>query len=116
MDIFDSMDVEFESSWETLKVQLERQFNTPLDLDGVLFLIGIQELGQGYKELSKDEKVDIMHIAICRLLADYGYYKYKGRDEEGWPHWELDKTLPILSTTEQETLMMKAILNYFGPN
>jgi len=110
------VDSELRSKWEILKVQLEEQFNASLDLDGIIFLVGVQELGQGYVELNKDEKIDIMHIAICTLLSKYGYYKYKGKDEDGWPHWERNKKLPPLSSDEQEELVKKAILNYFGPN
>src|SRR3954462_1268139 len=34
----------------------------PKDLNAVLFLIGVQELGQGNKNFSKEEKQDLMHI------------------------------------------------------
>ena len=39
------------------------------DLNSILFLIGIQELGRVQTRFSKEEKQDLMHIAVCRLLS-----------------------------------------------
>jgi hypothetical protein len=55
----------------------------------------------------------VMHIGVCAILEPYGYYKYIGNDEEGWPHYENIKKLPLLDQQEQETLMKKAIIEYF---
>jgi hypothetical protein len=84
-----------------------------MDLQGVLFLMGVQELGQGYKKYTKAEKGDLMHIATCKLLSQYGYYLLKGLDEEGWPHWELVQKLPPLSLREQDLLLKQAVIEYF---
>jgi len=62
----------------------------------VLFLIGVQELGVGYKHFSKEEKQDILHIALCTILEPFGYYKYEGVDDQGWPHFSTIKSLPTL--------------------
>ncbi|MCH8554665.1 MAG: hypothetical protein LAT76_05870 [Schleiferiaceae bacterium] len=84
-----------------------------VDLDGILFLIGVQELGQGKRKFKKDEKLDLMHIAICKLLSYYGHYKLIGLDEHGWPHYELIAPLPTLKAGEQALLMREAIVQYF---
>lgn len=83
------------------------------DLDVMIFLIGVQELGKGYKRFKKDEKVNLMHIAVCRLLEPFGYYAFTGRDAEGWPHFEKIQNLPALKPNEQTILMKKAIIYYF---
>ena len=85
------------------------------DLDVVLFLIGVRELGQPpkRKNFKKDEKMALMHIAICRLLMPYGYYEIKGLDDDGWPHYELIKKLPFLKAGEQSILMKEAVIRYF---
>lgn len=93
--------------------QLSSQFGEELDLKGVLFLIGVQELGKGPKEFNKQEKTELMHVAICRLLEDYGYYKYEGKDGDGWPHWAATEKLPALKPLEQEMLVKRAIIHYF---
>lgn len=93
--------------------QLKERFGEEPELDGLLFLIGIQELGQGYKRYNKDQKLDVLHVAVCTLLEPYGYYTPTGRDSAGWPHWERNKKLPALKGKEQEQLVREAIVNYF---
>ena len=83
------------------------------ELDSILFLIGVQELGKGTGKFKKDDKVNLMHIAVCRLLEPYGYYRFDGRDSDGWPQFELLENLPDLKPNEQSILMKKAIINYF---
>lgn len=85
----------------------------PSDLNAVLFLIGVQELGKGNKVFSKEEKQDLMHIAICKVLSLAGYYKLEGLDAEGWPHWKLIKKLPRFDLIEQEKLLKIQIIQYF---
>lgn len=102
--------------WEQLLERLTEQFapGDALDLDGVIFLIGVQELGQGFRKFKKDDKLNLMHIAICRLLEPYGYYRFTGRDQDGWPHYEKLESLPHLRPGEQSWLMKEAIVNYFS--
>ena len=92
---------------------MEQSFGEDLDIHGVLFLIGVNELGQGHKKYSKQEKTDLIHVAICTLLVPYGYYEYKGRDEDGWPHFELIQILPAIGTDQQKHLIKEGVLDYF---
>ena len=84
-----------------------------IKVHGILFLVGVQELGQGAREFRKDEKLDLMHIGICVTLLPYGYYRELGRDADGWPHFERVMDLPPLEGEEQERLMKEALLAYF---
>lgn len=101
--------------WNHLVNRLSERFSDgdPLELDGILFLIGVQELGQGPKRFKKDEKMALMHIAICRLLEPMGHYEFQGFDQDGWPHYKLVENLPMLKAGEQSLLMKKLILEYF---
>ena len=83
------------------------------DLDTILFLIGVQELGQGKKKFKKDEKLNLLHIAVCRVLEPFGFYRFDGQDPDGWPHFELLEELPPLKTNEQSLLMKYAVIQYF---
>lgn len=83
-----------------------------MDLDSILFIIGVQELGQLHRKFKKDEKLQLMHIAICRVLEPYGYYEFSHYDEDKWPHYELKEQLPPLKAGEQSVLMKEAIVNY----
>ena len=107
------IDLAFDKHWRDLMKRMEVRFGMPLDLNGVLFLIGVQELGQHARVFKKDEKVNLMHIAISVLLTPYGYYKELGRDADGWPHFERVSDLPALDAKDQERLMKEAVLAYF---
>ncbi len=107
-------DLDLERQWYRLLVELERLLEKkPKDLNGVLFIIGIQELGKGAKLFSKEEKQDLMHIAICKVLSLAGYYELEGLDSEGWPHWKLIKKLPHFDLLDQEKLLKMHVLEYF---
>lgn len=110
------MDYEIELRFQKLTKKIEGIFGEGLDLQTILFLIGVQELGLGYRAFKKHEKTDLMHVAICTLLEPYGYYTFTKRDEENWPHFELNKELPVLSEREQQHLIKEAILDYFEQN
>lgn len=101
------------SDWERLQITLKERFGGETDYDAILFLIGLQELGKPFKKYKKDQKLEIMHIAICTLLEPYGFYEFMGRDEEGWPHWKLVESLPHLEPKQQNKLIIDAIIDYF---
>lgn len=110
-----SRDVMLKKRWEDLVERLSYRFSEGemLDLDAIIYLIGVQELGVLHRKFKKDEKVNLMHIAICRLLEPYGYYHFDYIDEEGWPHYTLKEPLPTLKAGEQSVLMKEAIVQYF---
>lgn len=101
--------------WKLLVNRLTEQFSDgeELNVDGIIYLIGVQELGQGYRKFKKDEKVNLMHIAICKLLEPYGYYEFDFFDNDGWPHYKILTELPNLKPGEQTVLMKEAIISYF---
>jgi len=106
---------ELKTKWNNLKTKLSVDFsdNEIIDLDSIIFLIGLQELGQFQKRFNKQKKLEVIHIAVCKLLSDYGYYEFDHTDNDGWPHYKLIKKLPNLKAGEQTILMKKAIINYF---
>ena len=107
-------DLEQERIWAALLASMETMIGRkPKDLNEVLYLIGIQELGQGVKHFSKEEKQDLMHIAICKVLSLAGYYELEGLDAQGWPHWKLVKKLPHFDLLEQEKLLKMHVIEYF---
>lgn len=110
-----SRDTELKSKWEVLKVRISNQFadGEAVDLDAIIYLIGVQELGQGYRKFKKDDKVNLMHIAICRLLEPLGYYEFDFFDDDGWPHYKVKEELPFLKAGEQSVLMKEAVVQYF---
>jgi hypothetical protein len=110
------MNTELEEQFKAVTEHLARQFGEDLDIQAILFLIGVQELGKGKIKLNKNEKLDVMHIAICTLLEPFGYYSFEGNDEEGWPHWKVNEKLPPLKPTQQQQLIKQAVVDYFRSN
>jgi len=110
-----SRDTQLKERWEAVVEKLSSRFadGDPLDLDSIVYLIGVQELGKFEKKFKKDEKVNLIHIAICRLLEPYGYYKFDFVDEDGWPHYTIVEKLPTLKAGEQSVLMKEAVVAYF---
>lgn len=110
-----SRDEQLKERWELLVGKLSAQFadGDRLELDGIVYLVGVQELGDFHRKFKKDEKVNLMHIAICRLLEPYGYYDFDFFDEDGWPHYTMKEQLPPLKAGEQSVLMKEALVNYF---
>lgn len=104
--------------WDALVDKLSNRFSEgeDLDLDAIIYLVGVQELGQLHRSFKKDEKLNLMHIGICRLLEPYGYYEFDFYDEDGWPHYTIKEQLPTLKAGEQSVLMKEALVQYFIEN
>ncbi|GAB2563998.1 hypothetical protein [Spirosoma areae] len=103
-----------DKAWEELLNQLQLLVGKrPADLNAVLFLIGVQELGTGPKRFSKEAKQDLMHIAVCRVLSQEGYYMFDGYDKDGWPLWTLTKPIPQGDLLAQENFLKQHVIQYF---
>ncbi len=110
------MDHDIELKFQKVKQELEKKFGEGMDVQSILFLIGVNELGFGYRDFSKSEKTDVLHVAVCTILEPFGFYEFIGKDEEEWPHFELKKKLPPLNDREQQHLIKEAIMEYFHTN
>jgi hypothetical protein len=100
--------------WSALQENISKEFDTDTpDVKVMLFLIGVQELGQGPRKFSKRQKEELMHIATCKLFSTMGFYELEGLDQDGWPHWKLVKPIPNYTLLEQEMLIKSLIINYF---
>lgn len=103
-----------QEDWDKILAFIETSFGKkPTDVDSVLFIIGVQELGKGHQYFSKEQKQDLLHIATCKVLSYSGFYELEGLDVEGWPHWNLVQSVPSLPLKEQELLIKAHIIQYF---
>ncbi|KUG05964.1 hypothetical protein [Solirubrum puertoriconensis] len=107
-------EAQFEHRWWELMTELRQRFGKKPDLNALLLLIGVQELGQGAGPFSKEQKQDLMHIATCKLFSLSGYYELERIDEDGWPHYRLAKPVPFANLKEQERMLRWHILEYFA--
>lgn len=113
-NILSEDDLLLDQEWAELLDMLTQSIGKqPADLNGVLFLVGVQELGRGHQFFTKEQKQDLMHIAICKVLSLSGYYQLEGLDTEGWPHWKLIQKLPNFDLLSQEKLLKMHVIEYF---
>ena len=99
--------------WWKLEEKLVERFGKKPDVETILYLIGIQELGETEQKFSKEQKQDLMHIAVCTVLAPSGYYEMSHVDEDGWPHFRQLKAMPEMEAFQQEIFLKDHILLYF---
>ena len=108
------MEDDLQQRWWNLEAKLVERFGKKPDLEAILFLIGIQETGFVVADISKEQKQDLMHVAMCTILQSSGYYLLQGKDDDGWPHFQQVKELPNLSLPEQENFIRDHVLLYFS--
>lgn len=107
---------DLQARWWTLEAKLVDRFGKKPDLESILFLIGIQELGKPGVKFSKEQKQDLMHIAVCRVLSVSGFYVLDNMDKDGWPHYKQLKPMPVMNPIEQENFLKDHVLLYFQEN
>ncbi|MFI5133958.1 MAG: hypothetical protein ACHQEB_06460 [Chitinophagales bacterium] len=104
---------DLQQRWWGLESKMVERFGKKPDVETILFLVGIQEFGQLKEKFTKEQKQDLMHVAVCSLLSQSGYYELEGTDEDGWPHFKQLKPMPEMDTIEQENFLKDHILLYF---
>ena len=65
------------SEWEELQLRLKERFGSEVDVDAILFMIGLQELSKPYQKYKKDEKLAPSHYfktANKEEVIDYKKY------------------------------------------
>lgn len=107
---------DLQQRWWDLEARLVERFGKKPDMEAILFLIGIQEFGQIKEKFTKEQKQDLMHVAVCSLLSLSGYYELERIDESGWPHFRQLKAMPAMSLAEQENFLKDHVLLYFENN
>ena len=107
---------DLQQRWWKLEEKLMKRFEKKPDVESVLFLIGIQELGDIREKFTKEQKQDLMHIAICTVLATSGFYELSHVDEDGWPHFRQLKPIENMDPITQESFLKDHILLYFQQN
>jgi hypothetical protein len=104
---------DLQQRWWNLEAKLVERFGKKPDMETILFLIGIQETGMMQEKITKEQKQDMMHVAVCSLLMPSGYYELEGVDKDGWPHFKQLKAMPDMNTFEQESFLKDHVLLYF---
>ena len=104
---------DIQQRWWNLEAKLAERFGKKPDVEAILFLIGLQETGFEETKISKEQKQDLMHVAVCTLLQPSGYFIFEGKDPDNWPHFKQVKEMPAYNLPEQENFLKDHILLYF---
>lgn len=104
---------DLQQRWWNLEAKLAERFGKKPDMEAILFLIGMQETGFMNEKITKEQKQDLMHVAVCTLLSPSGYYEMDSVDEDGWPHFKQLKAMPDMNAFEQENFLKDHVLLYF---
>ncbi|TBR18751.1 MAG: hypothetical protein EPO57_05920 [Chitinophagaceae bacterium] len=104
---------DLQQRWWNIEAKLVERFGKKPDLESILFLIGVQKFGKIKGKFTKEQKQDLIHIAICSLLEPSGYFEFEKTDNEGWPHFRPLKSMPNMNAIEQENFLKDHILLYF---
>lgn len=109
----ESWEIEFE--WLHIRNKLKDLFlcDKLPDLNAVLLMVGMQELGYNPGELTKEVKQDLMHVGVCTLLCLEDYYALDGHDSDGWPHYKPLQKIDVLGEKAQESLLVRCAVKYF---
>jgi hypothetical protein len=107
---------DLQARWWKLEEKLMERFGKKPDMEAILFLIGMQELGALKEKYTKEQKQDLMHVAVCTLLTPSGFYEMERVDEDGWPHFRQLRAVPAMTMAEQENFLKDHVLLYFQNN
>ena len=101
------------SNWIELCDQLGKQFDIDIDLNGVLFLVGIRERGLTFQPFSKEEKMNLIHLGCCTLYQEMGLTEKIGMDEEGWPLFAQKALAPVIPEERKHKVLQDCAVRYF---
>ena len=104
---------DFNIRWKKVEDLLTARFGKMPNFEGMLMMIGVQEVNLPKKKFTKEQKQDLMHVAVCVLLTRSGYFEPEGRDKDGWPHFKELNPVPKMGMEEQERFLKEHIIDYF---
>jgi len=101
------------SNWNELCEHLGKQIGIEVDLNGVLFLIGIRERGLAFQPFSKEEKMSLINLGSCTLYHEMGLIEKCGTDEEGWSLFKQKALAPVIPEERKYKVLQDCALLYF---
>jgi len=101
------------SNWTELCDHLGKQFDIDIDLNGVLFLVGIRERGLTFQHFLKEEKLSLINLGSCTLYLEMGLTERSGTDEEGWPIFKQKALSPVIPEELKHKVLQDCALRYF---
>jgi hypothetical protein len=100
-------------NWTDLCGRLSEMFDIEVDLNGVLFLVGIRERGLTFQKFSKEEKLNLIHLGSCTLYREMGLIESDGEDNEGWPLFRQKALAPVIPEERKLKTLQDCAIRYF---
>ena len=100
-------------TWVELCDRLSEMFSIQVDLNGVLFLVGIRERGLTFQQFSKEEKLNLINLGSCTLYKEMGLVEITGYDADGWPMFRQKALSPEISEERKQKTLQDCALRYF---
>jgi hypothetical protein len=101
------------SNWTELCALLGKQFDLEVDLNGVLFLVGIRERGLTLQPFTKEEKLSLINLGSCTLFLEMGLLEKTGTDPEGWPTFKQKSLAPVIPEERKYKILQDCAVKYF---
>lgn len=101
-------------NWTQLCFRLGEMFQMDLDTNGVFLLIGIREKGWGFREFSKEEKLNLIRLGSCTLLCELKQLERVTSDRDGWPVFKQPAFFPEWNEAQKQQKLKEAAVVYFN--
>lgn len=102
------------SNWTGLCEHLGKQFGMEVDLNGILFLVGIRERGLTLQPFTREEKLSLINLGSCTLYLEMGLVESCGSDAEGWPIFKQKSLAPTIPEERKKKVLQDCALRYFN--
>ncbi len=100
-------------NWNDLCKTLNELFGIDVDLNGVLFLVGIRERGLSFQHFSKEEKINLINLGSCTLYQQMGLVTRSGTDPDGWPLFHQNALSPVIPEERKLKTLQDCAIRYF---
>ncbi len=100
-------------NWKNLCERLSGMFGIDVDLNGVLFLVGIRERGLTFQKFTKEEKINLINLGSCTLYQEMGLVEISGEDAEGWPLFQQKSLAPVIAEELKQKTLQDCAISYF---
>lgn len=100
-------------NWTDLCKTLNDLFGIDVDLNGVLFLVGIRERGLSFQTFTKEEKHNLINLGSCTLYQEMGMVKRSGTDPDGWPLFHQNTLAPVIPEERKLKTLQDCAIRYF---
>ena len=101
-------------TWIELCEKLSEMFGIQVDLNGVLFLVGIRERGLTFRQFTKEEKLNLINMGSCTLYMEMGLTEITGYDVDGWPNFRQKALSPEIPEERKQKTLQDCAIRYFG--